>query len=88
MKITSEVFPTHLRSTGPGFCQNVGKGIGGLAGPIVAASLLMGHGYVFVLTMPGVFFLALALLIWTLPRADARAFQAVEADDYLTRAAD
>ena len=81
--ITSEVFPTHLRSTGPGFCQNVGKGLGGLAGPIVAATLLTGHGYAFVLTMPGLCFVALALLIWTLPRADARPFQAVEADDYL-----
>ena len=81
--ITAEIFPTHLRSTGPGFCQNVGKGIGGLAGPIVAGILVLRHGYGVVLALPGLFLLALALLIWSLPRADGRAVAPVEGDDYL-----
>lgn len=81
--ITAELFPTHLRSTGPGFCQNVGKGLGGLAGPPVAGLLVLHHGYAPVLAMPGLCLLALALLIWTVPRADAREVRSVEGDDYL-----
>ena len=84
--ITAELFPTHLRSTGPGFCQNVGKGLGGLAGPPVAGLLVLGHGYAPVLAMPGLFLLALAILIWTLPRADGREVRSVEGDDYLAPA--
>lgn len=82
--ITAELFPTHLRSTGPGFCQNVGKGLGGLAGPPVAGLLVLRHGYAPVLALPGLFLLALAILIWTLPRADGREVRSVEGDDYLT----
>lgn len=84
--ITAELFPTHLRSTGPGFCQNVGKGIGGLAGPIVAGALVLSHGFPFVLALPGALMLGLALLIWTLPRVDGRAVAPVEDDGYLSRA--
>jgi MFS family permease len=81
--ITAEVFPTHLRSTGPGFCQNVGKGIGGLAGPIVAAVLVTSRGFPFVLALPAFFVLPLAALIFTLPRADAREVRPVEDEGYL-----
>lgn len=81
--ITAEVFPTHLRATGPGFCQNVGKGLGGLAGPPIAGLLVLRHGFPFVLALPGAFLLALAVVIWALPRADGREVVAVEGDDYL-----
>jgi hypothetical protein len=81
--VTAELFPTHLRATGPGFCQNIGKGIGGLSGPPIAAALVSSQGYPIVLALPGVFLGALALLIWTLPRADAREVRPVESDDYL-----
>jgi MFS family permease len=84
--ISAEVFPTHLRSTGPGFCQNVGKGVGGLTGPPLAGVLVTSHGFPTVLALPALFLAALALLIWTLPRADGRAFAPVEGDDYLARA--
>lgn len=83
--ITAELFPTHLRATGPGFCQNIGKGIGGLSGPPIAAALVTTQGYPIVMALPGVFLGALALLIWTLPRVDAREVRPVESDDYLTR---
>lgn len=86
--ITAEVFPTHLRSTGPGFCQNVGKGIGGLAGPIIAAALVPARGFPFVLALPAAFVLPLALLIFTLPRADAREVKPVEDDGYLRASMD
>ena len=33
-----ELYPTHLRSTGPGVCQNLGKGIGGMMGPPAAGA--------------------------------------------------
>jgi MFS family permease len=81
--ITAEIFPTHLRSTGPGFCQNVGKGLGGLAGPPLAGALVTRQGYPLVLALPGALLFVLALLIWSLPRADAREVRPVEADDYL-----
>ena len=84
--ISAEMFPTHLRSTGPGFCQNVGKGIGGLAGPLVALAMVPRDGFPLVLAMPGACALALALWIWTLPRADAREMRPVEDDGYLARA--
>ncbi|HVV84441.1 MAG TPA: MFS transporter [Kofleriaceae bacterium] len=84
--ITAELFPTHLRSTGPGVCQNLGKGIGGLAGPGVGAVLVTRHGFPFVLALPGLFLAALALLIWTLPRVDAREVAPVEDDGYLAAA--
>ena len=49
---TPELFPTYLRSTGPGVSQNVGKGIGGLMGPPAAGALVASHGYQFVLGLP------------------------------------
>ena len=62
-----ELYPTHLRSTGPGVCQNVGKGLGGMIGPPSAGALVVAWGYPTVLVLPGVAFAILALLIWWLP---------------------
>jgi MFS family permease len=84
--ITSELFPTHLRSTGPGFCQNIGKGIGGMAGPPLAGALVARLGYPLVLALPGALLLSLAALIWTLPAVGGRAVEAVEDEGYLAAA--
>lgn len=81
--MSSELFPTHLRSTGPGFCQNVGKGIGGLIGPPLMGALLPSLGFSGVLSVPGFFLAALALLIWTLPDVSGRAVHAIESDAFL-----
>lgn len=81
--LTSELFPTHVRSTGPGFCQNIGKGIGGLAGPPLAGALVGTLGYPLVMALPGVFLFSLAGLIWTLPAVGGREVKAVEDDSYL-----
>jgi MFS family permease len=81
--ISSELFPTHLRSTGPGFCQNVGKGIGGMAGPPLAGALVGTLGYPVVLGLPGFVLLALAGLIWALPAVGGREVRAVEDDSFL-----
>lgn len=84
--MTAELFPTHLRSTGPGLCQNIGKGVGGLAGAGLAGALVTQHGFAPVLALPGFFLAALALYVWVLPRADAREVRPVEDDGYLRRA--
>jgi MFS family permease len=76
--MASELFPTHLRSTGPGFCQNMGKGIGGMLGPIIAGLLLPRLGFASVLTMPGWCLVALALLIWLLPDVTGRVIRPEE----------
>ena len=81
--LASELFPTHLRSTGPGFCQNVGKGIGGLVGPPLAGALVVKYGFPPVLAMPGLGLAILALLIWTLPDVTGREVQAVEGESIL-----
>ena len=69
---TPELFPTYLRSTGPGVSQNIGKGIGGLIGPVAAGVLVANHGYQFVLGLPVWVFLLIGLLIWTLPEVGGR----------------
>ena len=81
--LASELFPTHLRSTGPGFAQNLGKGIGGMAGPPLAGALVAPLGYSVVMALPGFFLLALAALIWLLPAVGGREVKAVEDDSYL-----
>jgi MFS family permease len=80
---TPELYPTHLRTTGPGFAQNLGKGIGGMLGPVLAGKLLPSAGYAVVLGLPGLFFLVAALFAWRLPRVDGRALAGVESTDYL-----
>jgi MFS family permease len=81
--LASELFPTHLRSTGPGFCQNVGKGIGGLIGPPLAGALVPILGFAPVLAMPGIGLAILAILIWTLPDVSGREVRPVEGDAIL-----
>ena len=83
--IVSELYPTHVRSTGPGFCQNLGKGIGGMAGPPLAGALVLSLGYPVVLALPGLLLVTLAALIWVLPDVDGRELRAVEDDSYLAR---
>lgn len=73
-----ELYPTHLRATGPGFAQNLGKGIGGLLGPVLAGKLLPALGYAGVLSLPGVFFAVAAGFAWALPSVDGRAFEPLE----------
>ena len=81
--MSSELFPTHLRSTGPGLCQNLGKGIGGLMGPPLMGALLPSIGFSGVLSVPGLCLAALALLIWTLPDVGGREVKPVESDAFL-----
>ena len=81
--ITAEVFPTHLRATGPGFCQNLGKGLGGLAGPPLAGAFVPTLGYPLVLALPGLLMLALAGWVWLLPRVTGRELRPVEGTGYL-----
>jgi len=76
--LASEQFPTHVRSTGPGFCQNLGKGIGGMAGPPLAGVLVHSLGYAAVLALPGALTMVLAVLIWTLPHVGGREVRAIE----------
>lgn len=82
--IAAELFPTYLRSTGPGVCQNLGKGIGGMLGPVLAGVLVPRFGFAPVLAMPGICLAALALLIWLLPNVGGREVQPVEGDAFLT----
>jgi MFS family permease len=82
---TPELYPTHLRTTGPGFAQNLGKGIGGLAGPLLAGKLLPSLGYAGVLGLPGLFFAVAALFALRLPKVDGRALEGVEGTGYLDR---
>jgi MFS family permease len=84
--MASELFPTHLRSTGPGFCQNLGKGVGGLLGPPVVGSLVSTHGFSQALAMPGIFLGVLALLIWMLPDVGGREVRPVETEAFLREA--
>lgn len=80
---TPELYPTHLRTTGPGFAQNLGKGIGGMLGPMLAGKFLPSLGYAVVLGLPGLFFLVAALFALRLPRVDGRALEGVEGTGYL-----
>lgn len=78
-----ELYPTHLRTTGPGFAQNLGKGLGGMLGPLLAGKFLPDLGYAVVLGLPGLFFLVAALFALRLPRVDGRTLSGVEGTGYL-----
>ena len=82
--MASELFPTHLRSTGPGVCQNLGKGIGGLLGPLLAGAWVVQFGYAPVLAMPGICLAVLAVLIWTLPDVTGRELRPIERESSLS----
>ncbi len=87
----SELYPTHLRATGPGFVSNLGKLLGA-GGPLLAGYLVR-HGvegdprmsWTVALSAPALCFLAIAALIWTLPSVKGRSLEAVERDEYLGR---
>ena len=79
---TLELFPTYLRSTGPGVSQNVGKGIGGLMGPPAAGARVASHGYQYALGLPLWVFLVIAILIWTLPEVAGRSPNLTEDQNY------
>ncbi len=81
--LASELFPTHLRSTGPGVCQNLGKGIGGMLGPTLAGILVPRLGFPPVLALPGICLVVLAALIWWLPEVGGREVKPVEGDSFL-----
>ncbi len=81
--LASELFPTHLRSTGPGVCQNLGKGIGGMLGPILAGALVPRLGFPPVLALPGICLVVLAGFIWWLPEVGGREVRPVEGDSFL-----
>lgn len=81
--MASELFPTHLRATGPGVSQNLGKGIGGLIGPPLAGAWVTQYGYPPVLAMPGICLAVLALVIWTLPDVTGREVRPIESETVL-----
>jgi len=67
-----ELFPTPLRSTCPGVSQNLGKGVGGLMGPPLAGALVATQGYHQVLSYPGLLFIFIAMLVYSLPEVGGR----------------
>jgi MFS family permease len=85
----SELYPTHLRATGPGFVSNVGKFLASgaplLGGWIirVAGEGAPRRGWAIGLSAPAIGFVVLAVLIWTLPRVTGRPLEAIERDDFL-----
>ena len=81
---TPELYPTRLRSSGPGLCQNWGKGIGGLAGVPAAGAALPVLGYSTVLAAPFIVFIGMAVIIWRLPEVGGRALHALEDTEHLT----
>lgn len=78
-----ELFPTHLRSTGPGFAQNVGKGVGGMTGPPLAGFLVGKWGFAWVLAAPGLLLALCAGLVWLLPKVGGRDLDGVEDESFL-----
>ena len=73
-----ELFPTHLRSTGPGVSQNLGKGLGGMVGPPLAGLLVSLYGYPFVLGLPAWIFILIALLIYRFPEVGGRSLRELD----------
>lgn len=87
----SELYPTHLRATGPGFVSNMGKLLAGGA-PLLAGYIAhsVGDGpsrlgWTIGLSAPACCYLVLALLIWTLPAVRGRTLASVEQDDFLSK---
>lgn len=80
-----ELFPTRMRTTGAGFCFNVGRGISAFA-PFGLAALAAAIGLSGGLLVCAVFFGAAGLLTLLLPR-DPRADDLPLADDMSARAA-
>jgi MFS family permease len=87
----TELYPTHLRATGPGFVSNLGKLLSGgaplLAGLIIRSVASSGgsprSGWALGLSAPALCYAVLAALVWTLPSVDGRSLAALERDEYL-----
>ncbi|MGH3585679.1 MAG: MFS transporter [Pseudonocardia sp.] len=67
-----ELFPTRIRTTGAGFCFNVGRGVSAFA-PFGLAALAVVTGLSGGLLVCAAFFAAAGLLTFLLPRTDAPA---------------
>ncbi len=81
--LLAELYPTYLRSTGPGLVQNLGKGLGGAAGPLLVGMLVPAVGFPLTIASPGLMFAAVAGLIFLLPAVDRREVSALESEEYL-----
>ncbi len=68
----AELFPTHLRATGSGFCFNVGRGISAFA-PLALGSLSASLGFAMGIALCGGLFLVAAAVVALLPRDGALA---------------
>ncbi|AJG19394.1 MFS transporter [Cupriavidus basilensis] len=66
----SELFPTHIRATGAGFCFNVGRGISAFA-PLALGSAATAFGFAPSIALCGGLFLLSAGVVTLLPRAVA-----------------
>ena len=62
----SALFPANIRSTGAGFCFNVGRGLSALA-PFFLGEFATGHGLSASIALCAVFFLMAALLMAVMP---------------------
>jgi hypothetical protein len=64
----AELFPTHLRPSGAGFCYNVGRGLSAFA-PLALGSVAVAFGLSFSIStaLCGVLFLLAAVVIFLLP---------------------
>jgi len=89
----AELYPTHLRATGPGFVSNLGKFLAGGA-PLLGGWLIHAFGaadprfgWSVGLSAPALCYVGLTALIWSLPRVTGREMDAVERDAFLERPA-
>jgi MFS family permease len=64
--IFSEIFPTRARGTAQGFCYNFGRGVSAIAPPLVGYVAGI-YGYGLSLITVGVFAIAAAIVVMTLP---------------------
>ena len=63
----AELYPTHLRASGAGFCFNVGRGISAFA-PLLLGSVAVSVGFSISIGFCGALFLLAAVVISLLPR--------------------
>ena len=68
----AELFPTHVRATGTGFCFNVGRGFSAFA-PLLLGSLSATFGFANSIAVCGAVFVASAVVVALLPRGEALA---------------
>ncbi|NWC93057.1 MULTISPECIES: MFS transporter [unclassified Pseudomonas] len=63
----AELYPTHLRASGAGFCFNVGRGISAFA-PLLLGSVALSVGFSISIGFCGALFLLAAAVIFLLPQ--------------------